>query len=417
MELHCRSFLLNTACEKCRSPCLTCLNQTHCLSCEPDYSIYQNQCFSKCPSGSYQSKQQCSECNPICANCTGNRTSMNSLNFVTPSLFSLRTNRRRLLELRWRIRIQPGGTAMHECLSKRQLFQSGRSSESPCQPRKSRERSRLQLCHLCTNECLERHHPGSYCRQCSYPMSLNSFTHQCLPCCTSNVTTDDCCQCPLIWDGKNLVLDRFSSSLMPVGSLGTCIHPLATASIPSSSWWFRSPLTQIREKFADLNRTSQTVILVSLIVFLCFLFVSLILLTLYVFKNKIFQSESKTKHTDVEYFVLKPLDQPDELNQEAEDERPTESSRFLRDEQWSIVYFSFHLWIDVFQFAIKFSFALVQCTTRRHHLCFVIDGPIRFFSDRFFPLCLSLCICFVSSFSSFHSWRSALTDGSTGDSR
>ena len=222
---------------------------------------------------------------------------------------------------------------MHECLSKRKLFQSRRSSESYPHPQKNLEPFLLQLCHLCTNECLECHHPGSYCRQCAYPMSLNSFTRQCLPCCTSNVTTDDCCQCPLIWDGKNASLDRLFSSLISIGCLGTCIHPLATASIPSSSWWFISPLTQIREKFADLNRTSQTIILISLIVLLCFLFVCLILLMIYVFKNDIFQSESKATHADVEYCVLKPLNQPDELNQEADEERSTESSRFLRDEQ------------------------------------------------------------------------------------
>ncbi|CAF4582197.1 unnamed protein product, partial [Rotaria sp. Silwood1] len=53
---------------------------------------------------------------------------------------------------------------------------------------------------LCTDNCLERLHSGSYCRQCSYPMSLDISTHKCLSCCTSNVTTDDCCQCSSIWD-------------------------------------------------------------------------------------------------------------------------------------------------------------------------------------------------------------------------
>ena len=59
-----------------------------------------------------------------------------------------------------------------------------------------------KICELCTDNCLECLHPGSYCRQCSYPLSLDTSTHRCLTCCTTNITTDDCCQCPLIWDGK-----------------------------------------------------------------------------------------------------------------------------------------------------------------------------------------------------------------------
>lgn len=56
-------------------------------------------------------------------------------------------------------------------------------------------------CKLCEDSCLECLYPGSYCQQCSYPMSLDSSKHRCLSCCPTNVTTDDCCQCPSVWDG------------------------------------------------------------------------------------------------------------------------------------------------------------------------------------------------------------------------
>ena len=57
-------------------------------------------------------------------------------------------------------------------------------------------------CKICTDNCLECLYPGSYCRQCVFPMSLDTVTHRCLNCCPSNKTTNDCCQCPLSWDGK-----------------------------------------------------------------------------------------------------------------------------------------------------------------------------------------------------------------------
>lgn len=78
-----------------------------------------------------------------------------------------------------------------------------------------------KICELCTDNCLECLPPGSYCRQCSYPLSLDTSTHRCLTCCTTNITTDDCCQCPLIWDGKKkdvylldnqLCINRFLST-------------------------------------------------------------------------------------------------------------------------------------------------------------------------------------------------------------
>ncbi|CAF3370820.1 unnamed protein product [Rotaria sp. Silwood1] len=79
-------------------------------------------------------------------------------------------------------------------------------------------------------------------------MSLDISTHKCLSCCTSNITTDDCCQCPLIWDGF-------------------CLHPLVTPPT-SSSWWYKSPIDQIRDKFSKLDGSHQTIVLIILILIL-----------------------------------------------------------------------------------------------------------------------------------------------------
>lgn len=72
---------------------------------------------------------------------------------------------------------------------------------------------------------------------------------------------------------------------------------------------------QIREKFADLNRTSQTIILVCLSIFLCALVICLIVMGIYLLKMNLFQSESTAKHADVEYCVLNPMEPIDELNE------------------------------------------------------------------------------------------------------
>src|SRR5690349_11263161 len=93
-------------------------------------------------------------------------------------------------------------------------------------------------------------------------MSLDTSTHQCLSCCTTNVTTDDCCQCPSIWDGEEK--DFFLKKIMFLFK-GFCLHPLVSASTHSSLWWWKSPIDNIRNKFTELDRSHQTVVLVTLI--------------------------------------------------------------------------------------------------------------------------------------------------------
>lgn len=63
-----------------------------------------------------------------------------------------------------------------------------------------------QKCKLCADNCLECYSPGTHCRQCTYPLSLNMITHHCSSCCTSNITTAKCCQCSSSWDGRTIAL-------------------------------------------------------------------------------------------------------------------------------------------------------------------------------------------------------------------
>ncbi|CAF5009972.1 unnamed protein product, partial [Rotaria sp. Silwood1] len=145
------------------------------------------------------------------------------------------------------------------------------------------------ICKLCTDNCLECLHPGSYCRQCSYPMSLDISTHKCLSCCTSNITTDDCCQCPLIWDGF-------------------CLHPLVTPPT-SSSWWYKSPIDQIRDKFSKLDGSHQTIVLIILILILILWSICFIMFIIRQFNILCFSSKSTiNQHVNVEYVVLENLD-------------------------------------------------------------------------------------------------------------
>ena len=50
-------------------------------------------------------------------------------------------------------------------------------------------------------------------------------------------------------------------------------------------------------------------------------------------KNNIFQFESSAKHANVEYCVLKPLEQSDEINPDLDDENSMETLRFIQSEQ------------------------------------------------------------------------------------
>ena len=152
---------------------------------------------------------------------------------------------------------------------------------------------------MCTHNCLECFYPGSYCRQCAYPMSLTTINYECLPCCTSNETTEECCQCPDIWNGTSTcsLSIRYKCSL-----LGYCIHPLAFQPTRSSPWWLISPIEKIRTKFEDLDSSRQKIVLIVLIVTL---FSSgLCLLGLSICNLKDFRKRNQRAYDNVEYVPL-----------------------------------------------------------------------------------------------------------------
>jgi proprotein convertase subtilisin/kexin type 5 len=72
----CPSQLYNNSgtCSYCISPCLTCINQTACISCINNYILSNNQCLSSCSSGQYvnvlNNIQICTTCVYPCSTCS-----------------------------------------------------------------------------------------------------------------------------------------------------------------------------------------------------------------------------------------------------------------------------------------------------------------------------------------------------------
>jgi hypothetical protein len=67
------SFLLNTRCELCQAPCLTCTSLNNCLTCTNQLLLLNDQCVDKCPVDYYSHNKQCLRCNPVCGSCIGKR--------------------------------------------------------------------------------------------------------------------------------------------------------------------------------------------------------------------------------------------------------------------------------------------------------------------------------------------------------
>ncbi|CAF2914819.1 unnamed protein product [Rotaria sp. Silwood2] len=255
------SFLLDTHCQSCQDPCVACTNLTSCLTCKDKLNLLNDQCVDKCPDGYYSSNKQCLQCNAICSTCTG-----------------------------------PWEYDCHSCADGFRFDEQEKQCLSLC-PNGNFYSKDDKVCKLCTDNCLECFNPGSYCRQCSYPMSLNIATHKCLSCCTSNVTTDDCCQCPSIWDGF-------------------CLHPLVSP-LKSSSWWYKYPIDQIRDKFSQLDSSHQTIVLITLFLIIILLSISFIVFILRQFNFFHSYSKPTTNHQNinVEYVVLENLDDDQISNQ------------------------------------------------------------------------------------------------------
>jgi hypothetical protein len=145
-------------------------------------------------------------------------------------------------------------------------------------------------------------------------MSLDTSKHRCLSCCTTNITTDDCCQCPSIWDGNYIIF--FSINELIFSFQGFCLHPLVSASTYSSNWWLiKSPIDNIRNKFSELNHSRQTVVLVILFVVLVTSSIIVISIGICYFTSFRFPSISISRHNNSEYIMLEDFDN-DEVSNE-----------------------------------------------------------------------------------------------------
>ncbi|CAF1326941.1 unnamed protein product [Adineta steineri] len=264
-----KTFQLNTRCEPCQYPCETCINLTSCLTCSQKLYLFNDQCVEKCPNGYYLKDKQCFKCNPLCDTCSG-----------------------------------PSEDDCQSCAIGFIFNDKQKKCLSTC-PNGNYFDKDDKLCKLCTDNCLECLYPGSYCRQCSYPMSLNESTHQCLSCCTTNVTTNDCCQCPSIWTGL-------------------CLHPLSLSSIHSSVWWLQSPIQKVRDRFSELDHRRQTAVMIFLLLTILICGVYLIVTTIYKFKSKFthFLPSRSQPDDNREYVLLNNLDDydaedDDEINNES----------------------------------------------------------------------------------------------------
>ena len=165
----------------------------------------------------------------------------------------------------------------------------------------------FKTCNMCTNDCLECLNPGSYCRQCIYPMSLDTSTHRCLECCSTNLTTNDCCQCPLSWDGKRKFHIHLTHKFL---HKGFCLHPLATPVSPGTQW-FKSSFNQIRTKFSRLNSSRQMILILAIILVSLSLLICLITMSLrQIFTSRL--SSRQEQHNNVEYVMLQNVDDNDD---------------------------------------------------------------------------------------------------------
>ncbi|CAM4806457.1 unnamed protein product [Rotaria magnacalcarata] len=252
------TFLLNTKCVPCQDPCVTCSNASSCLTCKNNLFLLDDQCVEKCPDGYYLNKKECLQCHPMCGTCTGS-SEYDCKMCADGFIFDKKQN---------------------QCLS---LCSNGNFYD------------KLDgMCKMCTSNCLDCLYPGSYCRQCSYPLSLDMSTHQCVSCCTANLSNSNCCQCPSIWDGF-------------------CVHPLALPS--TSKGWLNSPIDEIRLKFSELDHSRQTVIMVLLMILMIIISITIILLVLrqLKFPYNCWKS-TNNQHNGADYILIQDLDEDQTSN-------------------------------------------------------------------------------------------------------
>ncbi len=72
----------DNVCQKCDSRCKTCSNSsTNCTSCNSSSTypnLYENYCYTSCPSGTYALSNICKDCSSSCATCSGASTTCTS---------------------------------------------------------------------------------------------------------------------------------------------------------------------------------------------------------------------------------------------------------------------------------------------------------------------------------------------------
>ncbi|CAF0981869.1 unnamed protein product [Adineta ricciae] len=258
-----KTFLSGTKCEPCVHPCLTCTGLISCLDCRDNLYLLEDRCVDRCPNGYYLSERKCMPCHPMCGTCKG-----------------------------------PLEDECQTCAEGFVFDNVKKKCVSVC-PNGNFFAKDTKQCTMCTHNCLECFDPGSYCRQCAYPMSLTT-TNECSPCCTSNETTEECCQCPDIWNGY-------------------CIHPLALQPTRSSPWWLISPFEKIRTKFEDFDSSRQKIILIVLIVILFSSGLCLVVLSICNLKD--FRKRNQRSYDNVEYM---PLDSIMNGNSDDEDTNLTQ---------------------------------------------------------------------------------------------
>ena len=63
------TFHNGITCQECSSNCSTCSSPEKCLSCPDEYNLYDDVCYPTCPSGTYQSSTSPNECSTCSSNC------------------------------------------------------------------------------------------------------------------------------------------------------------------------------------------------------------------------------------------------------------------------------------------------------------------------------------------------------------
>ncbi|CAF0857724.1 unnamed protein product [Didymodactylos carnosus] len=236
------SYTTNT-CRSCQHGCTSCTDKSTCKQCDWNYEIKNDQCYPRCGTEYVSSSTELD-----CKTCTEGFTMINN-------------------------------KCISDCLNDAYY----------CKVDK--------VCKLCSENCLQCLYPGTYCRDCVYPMALNMFTHRCLSCCLTNITDENCCQCPQSYDGL-------------------CLHPLVKPEISSD---ILSVLTKIQNKFKTLDHTFQTIIFICLLIFIFVFSICSICLLYRLFSKRLPSKHIANHSSNIQYKMLNNNDDIDEDDNEEQE--------------------------------------------------------------------------------------------------